>query len=307
MGNPLISVVLPVFNGEKYIKEAIDSILVQSFEDFELIIVNDGSTDSSEAIILNYQDRRIRYFKQENSGVGKALQYGCSVALGRYVARMDADDICFPNRFLLQKQYLETHPGTVLVSSAVQYIDASGAVTGRSFPYIFNYSICKKLNTINPVCHPAVMMRMVAYQKSIGYRDVQPFEDHLLWISMAGLGKLHNFSFPLLQYRVLDNSVSRDIPEAQHRILFRFLLDKLKTSGLGPDEISEYRKLYHAEKIKIVAPSTMHEPSSDRDKTLSPGSVKQASLLQVLEKLRLPEPVIERFICTCKSIFLIFP
>ena len=99
---PAISVVMPVYNGRKYLREAIDSVLQQSFTDFEFIIVNDGSTDDSEEIILSYKDSRINYIKQKNTGVGGALRIGCNMAIGNYIARMDADDICLANRLFLE-------------------------------------------------------------------------------------------------------------------------------------------------------------------------------------------------------------
>jgi len=97
---PLISVIMPVFNGEKYLSLAIESILEQTFTDFEFIIINDGSTDDSEKIILSYQDRRIRYIKnKENLNIGRTLNKGIDLAKGKYIARMDCDDISLPNRF----------------------------------------------------------------------------------------------------------------------------------------------------------------------------------------------------------------
>src|SRR5215212_8979259 len=105
--SPEISVILPVYNGEKFLGQAIESILGQSFPDFELIIVNDGSGDNSENIILSYTDKRVVYLKnQENSGLVSSLNRGVSVAKGKYIARMDADDISLPDRFKLQKDFL---------------------------------------------------------------------------------------------------------------------------------------------------------------------------------------------------------
>jgi glycosyltransferase involved in cell wall biosynthesis len=301
---PQISVVLPVFNGEKYLKEAIDSILRQTFTDFELVVVNDGSTDRSEQIIKEYSDPRIRYLGQKNAGVGMALQAGCSLAKGAYIARMDADDISFPERLEIQRQYLEEHPGTAMVSCAVRYINAGGEVTGRSFPYIFNFCIRKKLREINPICHPGVMMRKEAYRKSIGYLNIQPFEDHLLWISMSGLGKIHNFTFPLLKYRVLNDSVSRGISVQQHKMLFRHLYDKLKKGGLDENAIAGYRQRYLEEKLKAT-----DRPDLDRSEpgdNPSHSSPAQERIYRLMQKSGLPDRFIERIICSLKSIFLVY-
>ena len=100
MSSPMISVVMPTFNGEKFIKEAIESILNQTFNDFEFIIVNDGSIDNTEKIIQSFSDKRIVYVKKEqNSGISDTLNLGISLAKGKYIARMDDDDISIPNRF----------------------------------------------------------------------------------------------------------------------------------------------------------------------------------------------------------------
>lgn len=110
---PKISVILPAYNAEKYINEAIDSILTQTYRDFELIILNDCSKDRTEEIILSYEDDRIVYLKnQVNMGVAATLNRGLAAAKGEYVARMDADDISLPERFEKQAAYLDEHPGT---------------------------------------------------------------------------------------------------------------------------------------------------------------------------------------------------
>ena len=107
------------------------------------IIINDGSTDSSESIVFEYKDHRIRYIKQENTGIGGALRIGCELAQRKYIARMDADDICLPNRFEPQKAYLDNNPNTVLISNVVMYINESGNIIGRSFPYTLSFAIKK--------------------------------------------------------------------------------------------------------------------------------------------------------------------
>ena len=110
MTKPMVSVVMPVYNGSKYLKEAIDSILNQTFTNFELIIINDGSTDNSEDIIFSYQDRRIYYLKNEhNKGICITLNRGLDNARGKYIARMDCDDISMPQRLAKQVNYLERH------------------------------------------------------------------------------------------------------------------------------------------------------------------------------------------------------
>ncbi|MEI7983879.1 MAG: glycosyltransferase family A protein [Bacteroidota bacterium] len=116
MGSPpTLSVLMPVYNGRDYLRAAIDSILAQTYRDFELIIVNDGSTDDSQAIIEQYHDPRIVSLVQVNQGVARSLNNGLEVARGRYVRRHDADDISDPGSFQVQVNFLEEHPGYVMV------------------------------------------------------------------------------------------------------------------------------------------------------------------------------------------------
>jgi len=305
MADPLISVILPVYNGEKYLKEAVESILDQTYGNLEFIIMNDGSTDASESIILGFRDSRIIYMRQENTGIGGALRNACTLAKGTYIARMDADDISFPERFEVQAEYLENNPATVLVSSAVMYINESGEVTGRSFPYTSDSAIKKKLRSFNPICHPGVMIKADAYKRSIGYLNIQPFEDHILWLSLSGIGKLHNFRFPLLKYRILNDSVSRSISDDQTRILFTSLRNKMGKGYLTDDEIKEYHQNYYEEMNRSTC--TPDEGLSAKNQSGSfVTSQNQLILYNYFKKLRIPEPGIERIICTFKNFFLYF-
>ena len=114
---------MPAYNAAPYIREAIDSVLAQSYTDLEFLIINDGSTDNTEAIIRSYNDARIKVFTQENKGVIGALNKGLQLAKGQYIARFDADDICYPNRLFEQYTYMMAHKDCVLLGSASDYID----------------------------------------------------------------------------------------------------------------------------------------------------------------------------------------
>ena len=131
---PKISVIMPAYNAEKYIKEAIDSILSQTFQDFELIVLNDCSKDSTEQIILSYTDDRVVYLKNEvNMGVAATLNRGLAVAGGEYIARMDADDISHPERFRKQARYLDAHPEVAVLGSNLECFNDDGVIcTGWS-------------------------------------------------------------------------------------------------------------------------------------------------------------------------------
>jgi len=300
MKNPDISVVMPVYNGEKYLKEAIESVLNQSYKNFEFIIINDGSTDSTEAIILEYNDSRIRYIRQENTGIGGALRNGCNLAIGNYIARMDADDICLTNRFELQKKYLDLNPTIVLVSNAVIYIDEFGNSLGRSFPYTSNSAIKKKFKLGSPICHPSVMMRKNAYVSSGGYKDLEPLEDLYLWIKLSKQGKLHNLSSPLLKYRILNNSISRSISKKRYNQIIKYLI--YNVNCLSENNILELNGMYQKAKIEAKE-NDLYNNSSD---TFISNSNLEFNIYQKLRRVKLPESSIEIIICKLKNMLTYF-
>lgn len=302
MENPIISVVMPVYNGEKYLKEAIESILNQTYFDFEFLIINDGSTDSSESIILEYNDSRIKYIKQANMGIGGALRNGCTLAKGNYIARMDADDICLPNRLEVQKIFLDNNPSTVLVSNAVIYIDEAGEIIGRSFPYTSNHAIIEKLKFKSPICHPSVMMRVGAYISSGGYEELELLEDFHLWRKLSKQGKLHNLSSPLLKYRILNNSISRSITKEQYNHIIEFLISISNESCLPDDKIFEINNMYKQEKIEA---NEMKMVSSSPASFITNSKI-EFNIYQKLTKLKLSETLIESIICKLKNTLTYF-
>ncbi|MEQ8554262.1 MAG: glycosyltransferase [Cyclobacteriaceae bacterium] len=208
--NPAISVLLTFYNEEKYLSKAIQSILDQSFRNFELILVNDGSSDSSDAIVKSFQDDRIVYIEQENLGLSRALNNGLSRARGKYIARMDADDIAFPNRLQVQYDYMNAHQECVVSGSDVEIIDMNGKYVftkynSREFPKRMKdfYRNC-------PLQHPTVMFVKDIALKCGGYYEPirQYFEDHMLWAKMRKYGELHSIPEVLLSYRLRPNSIS---------------------------------------------------------------------------------------------------
>lgn len=300
--NPEIAVVLPVYNAQNFLKEAIDSVLQQTFKNFELIIINDGSTDSSESIILGYKDHRIRYIKQENTGIGGALRIGCELAQGKYIARMDADDICLPNRFELQKAYLDNNPNTVLVSNAVIYINESGNIIGRSFPYTSSFAIKKKLKYGSPICHPSVMMRKTAYELAGGYIDLELLEDLHLWIKLSKHGDFYNISSPLLKYRVLSNSISRSITISQFSLLINFLNNMHNDSHEMKSNIVEFNKMYLLAKKENKSLLNRDSITSTSNEAIL-SSKTEHKLYKVLTSLKLSETRIQFIMCNLKNMF----
>ena len=163
MSVPAITVLLPVYNAAAFICEAIDSVLAQTFDDFELLIINDGSTDATDAIITSYTDSRIVYIKNDkNIGLVATLNKGIDLAQGQYLARMDADDICDKNRLKQQFNLLENKPTVAVVGCNISFINTAGNITGEwkeDINTITHQQIFKKIIWGNCVAHPSIMAR----------------------------------------------------------------------------------------------------------------------------------------------------
>ncbi len=204
MSAPAVSVVMSVFNGERFLAEAIESILGQTFRDFEFLIVNDGSRDGTAEILERYrgQDARIRIVAHENRGLISALNGGIAQALGRYIARMDADDIAVAERLALQVAYMEQHPEVALLGGAVEFIDEAGRSLGfRSNP-TESAEIRGALLDRNVIWHPTVFAKRDAVVAAGGYRNVPLAEDYDLWLRMADGSALGNLETVVLRYRM---------------------------------------------------------------------------------------------------------
>lgn len=215
MTNPLISVVLPVYNGVADVEKAVQSVLAQTFTDYELIIINDGSKDTSAQVLNSLRDSRIRLYHQDNMGLAATLNRGIGLAHGRYIARQDQDDLSHPERFARQLAFLEEHSDYGLLGSAAQ-IWVGDQPTDRahdhptdpgalSFELLFN----------NPFVHSSVMLRKSAVEAVGGYTTDparQPPEDYELWSRMARYGRVANLADRLLVYREVPASMSRSGP-----------------------------------------------------------------------------------------------
>jgi glycosyltransferase involved in cell wall biosynthesis len=208
LSNPKITVLMPVYNCELYIREAVDSILNQTFIDFEFLIIDDASTDATVAIIKTYTDPRIQLIqKPENSGYTNSLNHGLSIARGEYIARMDGDDISLPERFAKQVTFLDAHQDVVLCGTFYSIIGKEKVITvPENFEDI-------KLALLRKCCfgHPTVMIRKNSLDRLLVIYDVnkEPAEDYDLWVRLLAIGKMHNLQEVLLNYRVHDSQVSQ--------------------------------------------------------------------------------------------------
>jgi len=212
MITPVVSVVMSVLNGERFLREAVESILDQSFREFEFIVIDDGSTDSTASMLDSYQrrDSRVRVFHQENRGLVESLNRGCGLSGGRYIARMDADDIALKDRLMWQVEFMEKHPEVCVLGGAVELINAMGKplVTYRN-PIEDREIELALLRGDCPFWHPTVLMRKEVLASVKGYRKVVvDAEDYDLWLRMADRYQLANLEAVVLKYRIHPFQVS---------------------------------------------------------------------------------------------------
>lgn len=205
---PLISVIMPVYNGEKYVEEAIESVLNQTFKHFEFIIINDGSTDSSKELILSYNDNRIVYVENvENLRLIKTLNKGLKLAKGKYIARMDADDIAHRTRFEKQVEVLESNSNIGLCGTNYRTF---GKYSKLNIKPENNKDIGDHFIVESPIGHPTVMIRKaILFKYSLKYNENYPHaEDYKLWLDILKHAELYNIQEFLLEYRTFDNQIS---------------------------------------------------------------------------------------------------
>lgn len=213
---PKITVLMPVYNCELYVQTAVESILNQTFADFEFLIIDDASTDATVSILKKFDDSRIQLIqKQVNSGYTNSLNYGLQIAKGEYIARMDGDDISYPERFAKQIAYLETHPDVVVCGTNHKIV---GNVKLITLPQS-NQAIKIRLLWGNCIPHSSAMIRKkILKDNNIQYdTTTEPAEDYHLWIHLLAFGKLYNLPEVLLEYRVYSNQVSRKRAEEQKK------------------------------------------------------------------------------------------
>lgn len=227
----LLSVVMPTYNDAAYLRQAMDSILSQTFSQFEFIIVNDGSTDNTEEIVRSCNDSRIRYFRNEvNKGNAYTRNVGMSKATGRYIAIMDSDDISLPDRVGLQIDYLEKHPEIDILGGAVEFFDEKVSYI-KHFPSSPEFTKAF-LFFKNAMFQPAVMFRRDMWERyKLSYNpERENMEDYDLWFRAAMAGaKLSSLNQIVLKYRVSETQLSHASNlEGRNRMLKDFFKERLR-------------------------------------------------------------------------------
>jgi glycosyltransferase involved in cell wall biosynthesis len=243
---PALSVIMPVWNSEAFVAEAIESILSQTFDDFEFLVFDDGSTDGTSAILEHYAgvDTRIRIFRRPHAGYVRRLNEALAESRAELVARMDSDDVARPDRFEKQVAFLRDRRDCVAVGSAVLCVDPERApIQVQRFETdparVERDALAGELGVI---CHPAAMMRRDALAEVRGYREaLEPLEDVDLFLRLAEVGRLANLPDIGLEYRLHPASVCHRRMESRRDIADGIITDARRRRGLPPLGASVWR------------------------------------------------------------------
>ena len=255
-----ISVIMSVYNGEKFVRKCIESILNQTFTRFEFIIIDDGSTDNTKNIIKEYEkkDERIILIENEtNQGLTKNLNKALSIAKGEYIARMDADDISTKDRLQTEYEYLKKHKEITVVSCIGQYIDENDNLEEVKYMPESNEEIVAMMHKVNPILHPGVMFRKKEIEEIGNYDErYKVVQDYNLWFRCMKEGyKFYNIQKILLYFR-RDKSYNKRKSKKYRKVDI-----KVRIEGYRLNKISLYKRIY------IIIPIMLYIlPSSFIDK-----------------------------------------
>lgn len=229
-----VTVLMCVYNAEQFVKKTVESILRQSFKDYEFIIINDGSNDGTKEILGEFDDKRIKIIEQSNKGLTKSLNNGIRLARSKYIALIDSDDISHIDRLAVQKEFLDNNKDYILVGTQYNLIDTSDRVViGVKFPEISTSdSLRRHLPKGNPICHSSVMFRRDAVQNEGGYDETIPYaQDYNLWVRLLKKHKIYIIPRLLHSYRVSPSSITSQKREKQIYYALLTQIDAIKSFG----------------------------------------------------------------------------
>lgn len=247
---PLVSVSMPAFNSERYIAEAIESVLAQTYTNFELIIVDDGSTDRTREIVERYTDPRIiKIFSDQNRGLITTRNLIASIASGKYLALLDADDRAFPERFQLQVDFLESNTADICGADHWTLNQANGEMK-RSKQRHSDSDIRALLSVCSPLCNPAIMGRLEIFKQFPYKTSYMHAEDYCLWTEIALAGyRFANIKKKLIVYRLHPTQTSVNYLQAARNVFSQAQARYLKT--LGVPDVSFPQPLPFLQRLKV--------------------------------------------------------
>jgi glycosyltransferase involved in cell wall biosynthesis len=255
---PLVSVIMPVYNSERYLREAIESILNQTFKDFELLLITGSSTDGTDIILERFQekDRRIKIIYEEQEGLVAALNMGCILAKGQYIARMDTDDRCLPQRLERQVKYMKSHPEIGILGTWARYIDESGQQVDSARTLTNPKLIGFHLYFANCIIHSSVIMRREILENLGSYSlEALHAEDYELWSRAMGITMISVLPEILLESRIWSGSVSNLKSEVQKQTVVRIrrvMISELLGSEASADLIVSPPKTTNHSALEIA-------------------------------------------------------
>lgn len=237
MNRPKVTVLMPVYNAKNYVREAVDSILNQTFRNFELLIINDGSVDTTQSILSSYKDPRIRIIThKKNMGIVRCLNEGLSLAQSTYIARMDADDIALPSRLEKQVAFMDKHPGIAVCGTWLKAIFDTKSEIWK-VPVSHN-EIQSLMLFHDAVFHPTVMMRIEIIKKyNFQYKTTYPYaEDYELWLRMMGRSRFANTPEVLLLHRIHQHVHQDDYLAIQQKSAAKIQRPQIYSLGIHPNK-----------------------------------------------------------------------
>jgi len=257
MDSPTVTVLMPVYNGEQFLRESLESILSQTFGDFEFLIIDDGSTDNTWNILQEYAgaDKRIILIQNpQNIGLTRTLNCGLELARGKYIARMDADDVSLPNRLQKQVEYMELHPEVGVLGTDVSYIDSTGKVLRRGLakheriesPALVRWKLFWKC----ALYHPTVMVRRALLEQTgLSYEpEFETAQDYSLWAHLSHHTVVTCLPDVTVYYRILHTSISRSRSEEQRHVTKTVMqreLSKFLDESLPAPSLDTLMRVFH--------------------------------------------------------------
>lgn len=245
INTPFVTVIMPVYNCEQYISSSINSILDQSYANFEFIIVDDASTDRTTNLLskIKKRDKRIILVKnKKNEGVTKSLNRAVKKAKGKYILRMDADDWSYPNRFQLQIELMEKNPGVVVSGSYIEICDSKLKTKNLRKYHLDDATIRKHIFRYSPFAHPATIWNADVVKKELYNETITVSQDYELYFRIGKMGKFMNLDKPLLKLRMHDGSISTGKSDLQWKTTVLIRFNAVLMQGY---EMSRFDKLYN--------------------------------------------------------------
>lgn len=244
MKYPLVTVLIPAYNAEKTLRDTLDSISNQSYQNLEILVIDDGSSDSTYDIASRYEDPRLKVLQIENSGISAALNLGLKLAKGELIARIDSDDLAEKDRIELQVNAFKNNKDLVLLGSSVSYIDDFGKVIGRNFCFTNKKIIKKNLHLHNFFWHPTVMYRTDYALKVGGYENKLSglFEDYFFFLKLSKYGDVSNLPYTLTKYRISERQITNNIVSDEFKSIMRFVISSESITDEQSERLKEIKR-----------------------------------------------------------------